>query len=895
MRIKELRAFEGRNIHSHYPAVEMLLDLGDLDGRKTRDLEDFSERLLAALPGLAQHHCSLGRPGGFIERVREGTYLGHVVEHVALELQTQAGLGMVYGKTRQTEQPGVYRIVFEYRAREAGLEAARRAVEVTSRLVAGERPDVAAAVTAIKGTAARTELGPSTAAIAEAARRRGIPVTRIGPESLLQLGYGCRQKRVRATITANTGCVGVDIAGDKSLAKLILDRAGVPVPPGTVVSTEEEAAEAARAIAEPTVVKPRDGNQGRGVSLNLTTEEQVRAAFRAARAHGEEVIVEQHVTGRHYRLLIVDGRLEAAAERMPARVVGDGEHTVAELIDLVNADPNRGDEHEKPLTKIKVDDVVAITLAKQGLSLAARPPAGQVVNLREGANLSTGGTARDVTDEVHPDFAALAMRVAAIVGLDVAGIDLVTPDIAAPFDPEKTAVIEVNAAPGIRMHLYPSEGRPRPVAEAIVRSMFPPGEDGRIPVLAVTGTNGKTTVCRLIARILREQGKKVGLATTDGIWIDGRRVVDGDTSGPWSAGVVLSDPAVEAAVLETARGGIIRGGLAFDHCDVAVVTNISSDHLGQDGVETLEDLADVKALLVEAVPRDGFAVLNADDHYVVELAYRTDGEIIYFGLQDDNLVVRRHLNGRGRAVLLRKGQVVLAHGGSEVRLGSIREFPLTLGGRAVHNVQNLLAATAAGWAAGADPGVLVQALRAFSHTPDCNPGRFNLYEVGDLRLVIDYGHNPAAFQNTLRAVRALSPGRLIGVIAAPGDRRDENLRELGRVAGRGFTRLFIKEDHDKRGRRPGEVAELLLRGAIEGGAPPEGVTVILDEEEAVLTACRGTQGGDVVVVFYEKYEPIAALARRVAAEWEERRSAAPRPLVVAGVLVENSFTGGPGE
>lgn len=894
MRIVELRAFEGRNIHSHYPVIEMLLDLGDLDGRQTRDLGDFSERLLAALPGLCQHHCSLGRPGGFIERVREGTYVGHVVEHVALELQTRTGLGMVYGKTRRTERPGVYRIVFEYRAREAGVEAARQAVDLTERLVAGQLPDVAAALTAIAQTAARTELGPSTAAIAEAARRRGIPVTRIGQESLLQLGYGSRQKRVRATVTAGTNCIGVDIAGDKSLTKLVLERAGIPVPPGTVVGDEDAAVEAAKAIAGPVVIKPCDGNQGRGVSLNLTGDDQVRAAFRAARRHGETVIVETYLEGRHYRLLIVDGRLEAAAERLSASVTGDGRHTVAELVDLVNADPNRGDEHEKPLTKMKIDEVVQLTLGKQGLGLDSRPAVGQVVRLREGANLSTGGTARDVTDEVHPDITALAVRTASVIGLDVAGVDLVTPDIALPPNPGRTAVIEVNAAPGIRMHLFPSEGRPRPVAEAIVRAMFPAGEDGRVPVIAVTGTNGKTTVCRLIARVFEEQGKKVGLTTTDGIWVDGRRVVEGDTSGPWSAKVVLSDPKVEVAVLETARGGIIRGGLAFDHCDVAVVTNISSDHLGQDGMESIEDLVDVKALLVEAVPRHGFAVLNADDPHVVELGSRTDGEIIYFSQQDDNLIVRRHLNRRGRAVLVRRGQFMLAHGGTEVRLGNVRDFPLTLGGRAQHNTQNLLAAAAAGWVTGADLGVLSQAFRAFSNSPECNPGRLNVYEVGDLRLVIDYGHNPAAFQNTLRAVRSLAPGRLIGVIAAPGDRRDEDLRELGRLAARGFSSLVIKEDHDKRGRRPGEVAGLLLTGALDGGAQRDGVAVILDEEEAVLTACRGARGGDAVVVFYEKYDLIAGVARKAVAEWQDR-AVAPRVLTAAGAVTARTLAGAPGE
>ncbi|HEY3316388.1 MAG TPA: cyanophycin synthetase [Bacillota bacterium] len=893
MYIRELRAYGGRNIHSHYPAVEMLLDLGDLDGRKTRDLGDFSERLLEALPGLAQHHCSLGRPGGFVERMREGTYLGHVVEHVALELQTQAGLAMAYGKTRRTLEPGIYRIVFEYKSKEAGLEAARQAVALVDALLGGEKRDSRPIIDQLNEVAARTELGPSTAAIAEAAKRRGIPVTRVGPESLLRLGHGRRQRWVRATITSATGSVAVDIAGDKSLTKLILSQAGIPVPPGALARTAEEAIAVAGLIAAPTVIKPRDGNQGRGVSLNLKTEADVEAAFNVARAYGDEVIVEKHVPGRHYRLLVVGGRLVAAAERLPARVTGDGVHTVAELVTMVNADPNRGEEHEKPLTKIKIDQVVLNTLAKEGLDLTFRPSSSQVVNLREGANLSTGGTAHDVTDQVHPDFAALAVRTALVVRLDVAGIDLVTPDITGPFDAERTAVIEVNAAPGFRMHLYPSEGKPRPVGEAIVDSLFPPGDDGRIPIVAVTGTNGKTTVCRIIARFLEAQGTCVGLAATDGISIGGKLLVKGDTSGAWSADLVLGDPEVEAAVLETARGGIIRSGLAFDHCDVAVVTNISADHIGQDGIETIEDLADVKALLVEAVPKDGFAVLNADDPYVLEMAGRTDGQVIFFGMQDDNLVIRKHLALGGRAVVVRKGRVLLAQGSSWSRLGRVSEFPLTIDGKVIHNLQNILAAAAAGWAAGVKPEVMVQVLREFTCAPGCNPGRFNIYQVGQLRLVVDYGHNPAAFRSTLRAIKAQGPGRPVGVITAPGDRRDEDIIELGRIAGRGFIKIIVKEDHDKRGRRDGEVAELLRRGVLEAGAALDTVTVILDESEAVLSACRAAQDGDVVVVFYEKYDLIDQLARTVVAEWQERQ-AAPRVLVVAGSMVEKSLTGGPG-
>lgn len=869
MKVLDVRTFTGPSVHSPYPVIEMLVDLEALEGRTTVEVDGFVDRLLTALPGLTGHHCSLGRPGGFVERLREGTYFGHTVEHVALELQCQAGMDVIYGKTRWTGSGAVYRIVFEYVTREAGELAGRSAVELVSALTEGRAVDAQSQVEAIRRQHARFGLGPSTAAIADAARRRNIPVLRIGSESLLQLGYGARQRRVRATITDATSCLAVDIAGDKALAKEILKTSGIPVPAGGLAATLPEALEIAAEIGYPVVAKPVDGNQGKGVALDIRTPEELRSAYEVARSFSDRVIIERYIRGRHYRIVVVGQRVVAASERLPAQVVGDGVRTVSELVAAVNADPLRGEEHERPLTRIKIDVVAELVLAKQRLTPASVPAAGQVVLLRENANLSTGGTAIDVTDRVHPMNRDLALRIARLIGLDVCGVDIVMDDIAQPLSEATGAVIEVNAAPGIRMHHYPAQGRPREVAGAIIDHLFPPGSDGRIPIVAVTGTNGKTTVTRMISRMLAAKGLRVGTATTDGVFIDDRLVWPGDNTGPRSARLILQDPTVEAAVLETARGGIVRGGLAFDWCDVAVLTNITGDHLGQDGINTLEDLADVKAVVLEAVKPEGYAVINADDPHACALAGRTKGRIIYFSRSEDNLQVHRHLAEGGRAVTVKNGVIVYAHRGHDSAIVDLRSIPCTFHGRLQHNVENALAAAAAGVALGLDNGAIRQALQSFTASERDNPGRFNIHRVRDFNVIIDYGHNPAGIEATVRAARQLTQGRLIGVIAAPGDRGDELLIEVGRVAGRGFHWLYIKEDRDKRGRLAGQVAALLQRGALEAGLSSDAIEVILDEDEAIRAALTRAQTGDTVVVFYEKYEQVMASLAAAISEIEQ--------------------------
>lgn len=858
MKVLDVRAFSGPSVHSPFPVIEMLLDLEALEGRTTSEVDGFVDGLLTALPGLAGHHCSLGRPGGFVERLREGTYFGHTVEHVALEMQCQAGMDVIYGKTRWTGTGGTYRVVFEYLTREAGELAAKNAVELVDRLLAGRSPAAESLVDAIRMKHAHHGLGPSTAAIAEAARRRNIPVVRIGGDSLLQLGYGTRQRRVRATVTDATSCLAVDIAGDKALAKEVLQSAGVPVPAGGLSTTIEEALAIAGGIGYPVVTKPVDGNQGKGVALDIRTPADLRAAFEVARSFSQRVIIERYIRGHHYRLVVVGQRVVAASERLPAQVTGDGASTVAELVARVNADPLRGEDHERPLTRIKIDAVAELVLAKQRLTTTSVPERGQCVLLRENCNLSTGGTAIDVTDRVSADITETALRIARTVGLDVCGIDVVMDDIGQPLNETTGAVIEVNAAPGIRMHHYPTEGRPREVAGAIVDHLFPAGNDGRIPIVAITGTNGKTTVTRMVSRMLAQKGLRVGTTTTDGVLIGGRLVWPGDNTGPRSARMILSDPSVEAAVLETARGGIVRGGLAFDWCDVAVLTNVTSDHLGQDGIRTMEDLADVKAVVLESVKPEGYAIINADDQYAASVAARTRGRIIYFSRNEDSIQIHRHLQEGGRAVLVKNGTIVYAHRGHDSAIVDLRSVPCTFHGRMQHNIENALAAAAAGVALGLDNGTIRQALQSFTANERDNPGRFNIHHVRDFNVIIDYGHNPAGIEATVRAARQLTKGRLIGIIAAPGDRSDETLIEVGRISGRGFNRLFIKEDHDRRGRLPGEVAELLRRGAAEAGCAEDCMEVALDEDDALRAALAMAETGDAIVIFYEKYDRVMA-------------------------------------
>lgn len=853
LHIKDIRALAGPNIHAYQPVIEMRVDLGAYDGRPTTTLPDFAAALVQSIPSLSEHHCTRGRRGGFVERLHEGTYLGHVIEHVALELQALAGMPVVYGKTRRVGASGVFNVIIEYQCEEAALYAAKAAVVVVDGLLDGISSPAELHVSRIRQLASEHDLGSSTAALVAAASRRHLPVIRLNQGSLIQLGWGVNQKRLQATLTAHTSCIGADIASDKQLTKDLLRAHGIPVPPGGTASTVAGCLQLAESLQVPLAIKPGYGCQGRGVSLGVQRERDVRRAFRIAQAWGEAVIVEKYIEGRHYRLLVVGKELVAASERVPAHVVGDGTSTVHQLIQELNQDPLRGDGHHLPLTRVVVDDGVMGMLRGQKLGLHSIPAKDQVVFLRQTANLSTGGTACDVSELVAPENARLAVRAAEIVGLDVAGVDMIAADISQPIATTQGAIIEVNAAPGIRMHHFPSRGKTRDAAGAIIDYLFPPGESGRIPVVAVTGTNGKTTVTRMIAHMGCRAGKVVGYTSTDGAFVGNDLILPGDAAGPRSAQTILTHPAVEVAVLETARGGIIRAGLGFDRCDVAVITNIGEDHLGQDGVETLEDLCDVKALLVEVVGKRGTVVLNADDPMVSSLASRSRGRIIYFSCQPDNLTVRKHLMRGGDAVYVRRGSLYAAEGSRERKIMAVRAIPAAFLGRYRPNVANAMAALAAGMALGLPEQAIKESLQEFQPGRTHNPGRLNLMTVADRRVLVDYGHNVPAVEWLVRFVRQLrGQHRCIGVVAAPGDRTDQAIVATGRALAGGFDLVIIKEDQDLRGRPPGETAGLLKSGLL-AAAPGLRVETVLDEEAAVCRALEEASAGDLVVVLYEKY------------------------------------------
>lgn len=864
MEIEELRSYDGRNIYSYGPVIKMRVNLGEWNNYSTKEIPYFTEKLICLLPGLREHHCSRGKPGGFLERLEEGTYLGHVIEHVAIELQGLAGLKVNYGSTRGTGEKGVYDVVFAYKAKEGALIAGKLALELVRGLLDGREIMIEGEVKKIRETVAKAGLGPSAGALAQSALKRGIPVIPLGIRSLLQLGYGKKQKRVQATITSNTNCIGVDLSCDKIATKKLLSEAGIPVPLGGLVKKEEEVLAIFSDLQGPVVVKPCNGSQGKGVNINLLEEKQVRAAFRIAKNYSEEVVVEQSIVGRDYRLLVVNGQLVAASERKPAYLEGDGFHSVKELLEIVNQNPLRGEEHEKPLTKIKIDPIVLMILAKNNLTLDSIPGEGEIIYLRENGNLSTGGTPTDVLAKVHPFNVQLAVRAAGIVGLDVAGIDIVALDIAEPINGQNGAVIEVNAAPGIRMHQPPLAQGEIDVAGAIIEGLFPLGTNGRIPIVAITGTNGKTTTTRMIGHTLSQAGYQVGMTTTDGIYLNNQCIIQGDMTGPQGARTVLQDSATDIAVLETARGGIVRAGLGFDWSDVGVITNISDDHLGQDGIEDLEDLIYVKSLVLETVKDKGYVVLNGDDPHLGKIleAVPPKVDVIYFALSQDNLAIKKHLEKGQRAVYLKNGYLTIGQGQQETPLLAVEDLPASYEGKAIYNIQNALAAIGALTALRLPIREIKKGLNSFNCNDQQNPGRTNLVEMGEFKVLIDYGHNPAGYRAVAQLIREVKPNRAIGIIGVPGDRQDKLILEIGQIAATTFQEIIIKEDQDLRGRKSLEVAQLLCQGALAMGMGKEKISIIPSEQEALEIALRQAGKGDLIVVFYEKLAGIKEVLLR---------------------------------
>jgi cyanophycin synthetase len=867
LKIVETRVYRGPNYWNYDPAIKLIVDLGVLEHFPSNTIPGLVEALLEMLPGVGQHTCGTGRVGGFGDRLREGTWAGHVAEHIALQLQREAGTEVGRGKTRGTGEPGRYHVVYSYAEEAVGVAAGKLAVRLVNHLVEPEPGfDFRALLEQLILLAERAAFGPSTQAILDEAALRDIPAIRLNEQSLVQLGHGIHQKRIRATMTSQTGSLGVDIASDKKLTNRLLAATGIPVPRAEVVRNEEAAVAAARRIGMPVAVKPLDGNHGRGVMLKLADADAVRSGYRVARSESRTgaVLVESYLTGNDYRCLVVGGVLRAVAQRVPAHVEGDGTHALSELVEITNADPRRGIGHEKVLTRITVDDEAVAYAREQGFELSDVPPRGQRVYLNRTGNMSTGGISIDRTEEAHPDNVELAELAARVVGLDIAGIDLICPDVSVPVRETGGGIVEVNAAPGFRMHTHPTEGEPQYVAKPVIDMLFPPGADARIPIVAVTGSNGKTTTARMIAHIMKGMGRKVGLTSTDGIYVDGRVVRRADASGPKSASMVLQNPTVDFAVFEVARGGILREGLGYQRNDVAVVLNVTGDHLGLGGITSVRQLAEVKRVVVEAVPRDGVAVLNADDPLVAAMARHCSGSVIYFSVDPEHERLKFQASRGRRAVTLEHGRngemIVLRQGRKSMSLVWTHLIPATFEGRARMNVQNALAATAAAWAAGAHLHDIRQGLRTFATSYFMAPGRLNMFELDGYRVVVDYAHNPPAvralgdFVNRLTeksagGARPPVTGRRIGVIATAGDRRDEDIVELGQAAASYFDEIIVREDENPRGRPRGQTAALIEQG-VRDASPSRvtAITTVLDELEATRQALDRAQAGDVVVV-----------------------------------------------
>jgi cyanophycin synthetase len=890
MTIEGFRTLLGPNIYTEKPLIGMRLNLGEYAERPSSTLPGFPERLVQRLPALIEHRCSRGYRGGFVERLHEGTYLGHIIEHVALELSEEAGIPEHFGRTVSTETEGVYLVLVAYQ-NEAGM---RRLLEGAVDLVQSVIDDVPfdreRLVEEARQLAAATALGPSTQAIVDAALSRRIPV-RQRKDCLLQLGWGKHRQFIEAAMTSATSQIAVDIAADKSLTKEILAEAYVPVPAGEELVHESQLPHVLQRMEFPVVIKPLDGNQGKGVSLNIRSLQEAQMAFRIAQTYSHRVIVEEQFQGKDYRVLIVGYKFVAASHRVPAHVVGDGVSTVAELVERANRDPRRGEGHAKALTKICVDQIAQEQLHRQGLDLGSVPAAEQYVTIRENANLSTGGEAHDVTASVHESVIEICERAARAIGLDVCGIDVVTEDISLPFG-RGNGIVEVNAAPGLRMHIAPSVGMPVDVGSAIVATMFPPGSDGRIPTISITGTNGKTTTTRLAAHLLQSTGRRVGMTTTDGIYIGGRCIGVADATGPASAQTVLSDPTVEIAVLETARGGMVRRGMGYDWSDVGVVLNIQPDHIGQDGIRDIEDLIWIKSLVAERVRDGGTVIVNADDTGAMRVLERPRVanrplQIVLFSLTADNEHVERHLEKGGRAYFVEEGLVWQADGPMRLRLGHVRELLFTYGGVLVHNIANAIAAVAASVAIGMDVAEAWAAACTFSGSS--NPGRYELFQCSGRLVMLDYGHNPDAF-HAAGALRGLTQKRLIGIVGVPGDRSNEVVFNAARMVAENFDRIIVREDLDLRGRAPGQIPELLLREITRHR--PELPVERIDQELAALEhAIETSEPGDLIVIFYERREVLLNKLRTCGAREMESATAADgatepglRPVLAGSAL-----------
>jgi cyanophycin synthetase len=861
IRLLETLLLKGPNFWSYRPSVWMRIDLGPYQERPSNKIPGFHDRLVELLPSLEEHHCSEGRAGGFLFRVKEGTWLGHVAEHVAIEIQNRIGIPVSFGRTRETKISGVYNLVYEMEEERVGVRAGKLALDVVEACAEGDVADLDfdERLDDLKRLREKWGLGPSTKSIVDVAVARGIPYQRLNDKSFVMLGMGVHQKRIQATIASTTAHLGVEIAGDKDLTKRLLSDHGVPVPKGEVVEDEEDALDVAERLGWPVVVKPLDASHGRGVLTNIRNEEELRLAYQDASKFRDEIIVEHFLEGFDFRFVVVAGRFICAAQRVPAFVVGDGKRSIQELVAETNKDPRRGIGHEKVLTRIEIDDLTLALLARRKLTPASVPEKGDTIYLKSTANLSTGGIARDVTDLVHPSNIHMVERIAKIVGLDIAGIDIVSPTVERPLAEVGGGVVEVNAAPGFRMHVAPAEGTPRDVAGAVVDMLFPPGEPSRIPIVSVTGTNGKTTTTRLIAHIARYAGHHVGLTTTEGVYIGSEQIIKGDCTGPASAHAVLGDPTVTFAALETARGGLLRFGLGYDWADVGVVTNVAADHLGLRDIETVEDLARVKSLITERVFPHGVAIFNAEDSFAEWMAERTKARVAYVSLDPQNELFRKHVEAGGLAAVMdRHDTLCLYRSTLRIPIVHARQIPITFDGKARFNIANALTAALASFAAGIELDDIRGGLTTFHPTPFQAPGRGNLYEFRNFRVMVDYCHNAHAMAVVAPFLAAIKKARLIGILNSPGDRRDEDYDAIGKAAAPHFDHVILRDDEDLRGRAPGEVARYLKDALVKHGMKAAAIEFLKNEVEAVRHGLAMAKRDDLVVVFADRISKVSA-------------------------------------
>jgi cyanophycin synthetase len=847
MKILKIQALRGPNIWSisRKKLIQMRLDLEEMEQFPTDKIEGFSERIEAMFPTMFEHRCSEGEPGGFFSRVKRGTWMGHVIEHIALEIQTLAGMETGFGRTRETKTSGVYNVVFSYTEENVGMFAAESSVRIAEALIAGTEYDLEADIQQMREIRERVRLGPSTGSIVEEAVSRDIPWIRLGTNSLVQLGYGINQMRFQATITCKTSNIAVDIACNKEETKRLLNLASVPVAAGSICVDLDDLKTTIDKIGYPIVLKPLDGNHGKGASINITNWEDAALGLEYAQKYSRRVIVERFITGFDFRVLVIDNKLVAAAKRVPAHVIGNGKSTIQELIAITNQDPRRGYGHENVLTQIDVDRDTLDLLKKSEMTTETVPKSGEIIYLKSTANLSTGGTSVDVTDMMHPENIFLAERISRIIGLDVCGIDIMAENLTQPLKENGGCILEVNAAPGFRMHLAPSEGLPRNVAAPVIDMLYPPGKPSRIPIIAVTGTNGKTTTTRLLAHIVKNNGYKVGFTTSDGIYVQNHLMEKGDTTGPISAEYILKDPTVEFAVLETARGGILRSGMGFSRCDIAIITNIQEDHLGLSDIHSLKDLARVKSTVAESVKKDGWAVLNADDPECVEIGARLKCNVAYFSMDEEQPFVKK-LSKEGKIVaVFENGFITVKKGEWKIRVERVSHVPLTLGGKAKFMIANVLAATLASYLWGFKTEDISLSLQTFIPGVAQTPGRMNIFEFKRFKVLIDFAHNAAGYLGVEDYLSSIEANKKIGIIAGVGDRRDEDIRECAKIAGRMFDHIIIRQEKHLRGREEQELIDLILEGIALSG---NNVTyeIIPKEVEAIKHAINSAEEGTFI-------------------------------------------------